>query len=195
MIVWLNGAFGVGKTQTAFELHRRIPDSYVFDPEEIGFFLWNHVPRQLSRKGDFQDIPLWRSFTHDMLAHIASAYDGTILVPMTVVNKEYADEIITRLSGQFKVMHIILYADEKIIRKRLSKRLEGQNSFAAQQIKRCLYAFDHNISGKIIRTDSMTVSEAAEAVAACAGLSLSADTRTPLRKFIDRTITQLRHIR
>jgi chloramphenicol 3-O-phosphotransferase len=33
MIIWLNGAFGAGKTQTAFELHSRIPDSYVFDPE------------------------------------------------------------------------------------------------------------------------------------------------------------------
>lgn len=38
MIIWLNGAFGVGKTQTAFELHSRIPNSFVFDPEQIVFF-------------------------------------------------------------------------------------------------------------------------------------------------------------
>lgn len=29
MIIWLNGAFGVGKTQTAFELHSRISRSLV----------------------------------------------------------------------------------------------------------------------------------------------------------------------
>ncbi|WP_317106532.1 hypothetical protein [Chroococcidiopsis sp. SAG 2025] len=38
MIIWLNGAFGIGKTQTTFELHSRIPGSFVFDPEQIGFF-------------------------------------------------------------------------------------------------------------------------------------------------------------
>ncbi|MEK4047271.1 hypothetical protein NSU18_27040 [Paenibacillus sp. FSL H8-0048] len=36
VIIWLNGTFGSGKTQTAAELHRRIPDSYVFDPENAG---------------------------------------------------------------------------------------------------------------------------------------------------------------
>ena len=39
MIIWINGAFGSGKTQTAFELHRRIPNLYVYDPENIGSFI------------------------------------------------------------------------------------------------------------------------------------------------------------
>ena len=39
MIIWLNGAFGAGKTQTAYELHRRLPGSYVYDPENAGFFM------------------------------------------------------------------------------------------------------------------------------------------------------------
>ncbi|MDR0635583.1 MAG: AAA family ATPase, partial [Treponema sp.] len=29
MIIWINGAFGSGKTQTAFELNRRWNNSYV----------------------------------------------------------------------------------------------------------------------------------------------------------------------
>ena len=32
MIIWLNGAFGAGKTQTAWELRRRMADAYVYDP-------------------------------------------------------------------------------------------------------------------------------------------------------------------
>jgi tRNA A37 N6-isopentenylltransferase MiaA len=32
MLVWLNGPFGGGKTQTAYELHRRLPGSVVCDP-------------------------------------------------------------------------------------------------------------------------------------------------------------------
>ncbi|CAI6224437.1 hypothetical protein NRS6186_01805 [Bacillus subtilis] len=39
MIIWINGAFGSGKTQTAFELHRRLNPSYVYDPEKMGFAL------------------------------------------------------------------------------------------------------------------------------------------------------------
>lgn len=30
MIIWLNGAFGSGKTQTAYELHRRLRNSYIY---------------------------------------------------------------------------------------------------------------------------------------------------------------------
>lgn len=37
MIFWVNGAFGAGKTQTSYELHRRIPNSFVYDPENVGF--------------------------------------------------------------------------------------------------------------------------------------------------------------
>jgi adenylylsulfate kinase-like enzyme len=32
MIIWINGAFGSGKTQMAFEINRRLENSYVYDP-------------------------------------------------------------------------------------------------------------------------------------------------------------------
>ena len=59
MIIWINGAFGSGKTVTAYELHRRIPNSFVYDPENIGFFLNKNLPKKLL-KGDFQDYRIWR---------------------------------------------------------------------------------------------------------------------------------------
>lgn len=36
MIVWINGAFGAGKTTTGRELIELIPNSTLFDPEVIG---------------------------------------------------------------------------------------------------------------------------------------------------------------
>lgn len=39
MIIWINGAFGSGKTNTAYELKRRIPNAFVYDPEEAGFLV------------------------------------------------------------------------------------------------------------------------------------------------------------
>lgn len=58
MLVWINGPFGGGKTQTAFELHRRLPGSVVCDPEYIGFGLHRAMPVALRK--DFQDFPAWR---------------------------------------------------------------------------------------------------------------------------------------
>lgn len=34
-----NEVFGSGKTQTSYELNRRIPNSFVYDPENLGFFI------------------------------------------------------------------------------------------------------------------------------------------------------------
>lgn len=36
MIVWINGAFGAGKTTLVAELHSRWPDALVYDPEQVG---------------------------------------------------------------------------------------------------------------------------------------------------------------
>lgn len=65
-LVWVNGPFGGGKTQTAYELQRRLPGSAVCDPERVGFGLHRMLPPAL--RGDFQDLPAWRQGVHDMLA-------------------------------------------------------------------------------------------------------------------------------
>ena len=38
MIMWINGAFGSGKTSCEYELKKQIWNSYVYDPENIGFY-------------------------------------------------------------------------------------------------------------------------------------------------------------
>ena len=86
MMIWLNGAFGAGKTQAAYELHRRLKGSYVYDPESVGYFIRDNIPPGL-REEDFQDHPMWRSFNFEMLDHIASRYEGDIIVPMTITDR------------------------------------------------------------------------------------------------------------
>jgi hypothetical protein len=58
MLVWINGPFGGGKTQTAYELQRRLARSVVCDPEHLGFGLRRMMPAQI--RGNFQDLPAWR---------------------------------------------------------------------------------------------------------------------------------------
>lgn len=38
-IIWINGAFRIGKTKAARLLVRRIPDARIFNPEEVGYLL------------------------------------------------------------------------------------------------------------------------------------------------------------
>ena len=122
MIIWLNGAFGVGKTQTAFELHSRIPNSFVFDPEQIGFFLGKIVPPDV-RVGDFQNHPIWREFTYQGLRYVAENFEGTIIVPMTVVEPLYYDQTVRALKSYgLQVYHLTLLASRDTILRRLSRR-------------------------------------------------------------------------
>ena len=34
VIIWINGGFGAGKTTLAEELHRRLPEAVVYNPED-----------------------------------------------------------------------------------------------------------------------------------------------------------------
>ncbi len=55
MIIWINGAFGAGKTTLAAKLQRRMPDAISYDPEYLGDILTRWVP--MPDSGDFQDLP------------------------------------------------------------------------------------------------------------------------------------------
>lgn len=194
MIIWINGAFGAGKTQTAYALQRRIPGSYVYDPENAGFFIRKNIPPAL-RFGDFQDYSMWRRFNYDMLDYIAERCPGPVIVPMTITDRRYYDELIGALSRKYDVKHIILYAKKETLLRRLASRLEGRKSWAARQIDRCVKAFDTDIPGYKIHTDDMTVNQAAERIAAIAAISLQPDNRGRLHRLFDRIIIQCRHIR
>lgn len=194
MIIWINGAFGSGKTQTAYELHRRLPKSYVYDPENAGFFIRENLP-SLIRTDDFQDYQMWRKFNFDMLDYISARYGGDIIVPMTITDRKYYNEIVGSLSEKYDVKHIILCAKRETIIKRLASRFEGENSWAAGQIDRCIKAFDGDITGFKIYTDEMSISQVVDKVAELSGVALSVDNRSRLHRCFDRIITKFRHIR
>ena len=62
MILWINGAFGAGKTTVANELNRRIENAYIYDPENAGYFIRKNIPQQINTEDNFQDYKLWRDF-------------------------------------------------------------------------------------------------------------------------------------
>lgn len=165
MIIWINGAFGAGKTAVALELKERIKNSFIYDPEEAGEFLWRIFPSGLSRKGDFQDIPIWRTINYDIIKYLHDNYNGCFIIPMTIVNPDYFNQIIGRLmQGGIAVYHIILIPSKPVIIQRLLSRGEDENSWAEQQIDRCQKAFEHHIDGIKIDTDRLTVKQTADMI-------------------------------
>ena len=196
MILWLNGAFGAGKTQTAFELHKRLPNSAIYDPEKAGYFIRDTSPKGVV-SGDFQDVPLWRSINADLMSYIHSHYGGTIIVPMTLVNPEYYGQIIGELRDRgIEVRHIVLYASKQTLIKRLRGRLEGgANSWAVQQIDRCLAGFESGIFENRIVTDELTIDEVVEEAARVFDVAIKPRNRNPIARWLGRILNQIKSIR
>lgn len=165
MIIWLNGSFGVGKSATAKILHEKIPHSHIYDPEQTGYFLWDNFPDEMKRKGDFQDMYLWRNINYEIIRYLAGVYSGDIIIPMTLVKKQYFAEIIGRLEQDgIEIKHFILCASKERIIARLLQRGEAKNSWAEQQIDQCLRAFANDIQGIPIDTNAQTALGAAASI-------------------------------
>jgi hypothetical protein len=162
MIIWINGAFGSGKSNVAEAVNKLIPKSFVYDPEQVGYFLWHVFPDEMKRKGNFQHIPIWREFNYKILKHISSTYDGVIIVPMTIYIRQYYDEIATALENDgIMVKHFILSATKQTIINRLVGRGDPADGWAAQHIDRCINAFATDISGEMIDTEENDIDKCA----------------------------------
>ena len=165
MIVWINGAFGAGKTSVAECLCKKIAPAHLYDPEQVGYFLWDNVPPEMSRRGNFQHIPLWRQFNYQILKYISDSYQGLIVVPMTVYLRPYYDEIVGGLEqAGVEICHLILSASRQTILDRLAQRGEGADSWAAQHIGHCLRAFEQEIPGEKVDTEGKAIEEIADEI-------------------------------
>jgi 8-oxo-dGTP pyrophosphatase MutT (NUDIX family)/predicted kinase len=129
VIVWINGAFGAGKSTTARELIDLIPNSALFDPEVIGGALTHLLPaKRLAEAGDYQDLPIWRRLVIDTAAAMLTELGGTLVVPMTLLRQDYRDEIFGGLAARrIEVRHILLAPAETILRERIANRETPQD--------------------------------------------------------------------
>lgn len=195
LIIWINGAFGSGKTTLSYELHRRLPNSFVYDPENVGFFIRRNFPKELL-KSDFQDHEEWREINYYLLHRLSRQYSGPIIVPMTLVNPHYFNEIITRLRGDgLEVKQFTLMATHETLLKRLKSRGNGIRSWPAQQIDRCLTALSQEMFQTHIYTDNLTVEMIIERISKDCKLELLPDHRGRLRRKVDQFLIQVKQQR
>lgn len=123
LIVWVNGAFGSGKSTLVDELRPRWPEALVYDPEMVGFVLREIVEVPT---GDFQDLRLWRRQVADLAVGLVEEYRRPVLVPMTLVNPGYAGEIFGVLKDAgIDLHHFFLNVSREV----LEKRIDGRTFF------------------------------------------------------------------
>jgi hypothetical protein len=155
VVVWLNGAFGVGKTSVARLLVQRLQSSMLLDPERLGFVL-QRLP--WGPRGDFQDMAAWRRGTV-LAIRLAAKVRRHVVVPMTVVNRAYLDEILGSLRSHEDVRHFALLASPGAIRARLHAR--GTSGWALEQLDRCTSALGAPAFARHVVTDGRSVEQVA----------------------------------
>ncbi|CAI6085080.1 hypothetical protein [Cohnella rhizoplanae] len=100
---------------------------------------------------------MWRTINRDMLAYLEPRHEGPIIVPMTIVSEVYMREIVGALrESGIRVDHCALIASRETLLRRLRSRWDGERSWAARQIDRCLNSLNGDAFGVHIATDELT---------------------------------------
>ncbi|MEE4544938.1 NUDIX domain-containing protein [Streptomyces sp. V4-01] len=133
MIIWVNGAFGAGKSSAARELLDLIPDSTLYDPEAVGDCLRRLLPaKRLEEVTDYQELPIWRRLVIEGAAALLHEVGGVLVTPMTVLRQEHRDEIFGGLAARgIDVRHVLLEPGETILRGRIAARGADQDGLNA----------------------------------------------------------------
>lgn len=164
MIILINGAFGLGKTSLAEKIAREHESFMLFDPEEVGFMLRNVIPKSFKKAhentGDFQDLDVWRKLTVDVLKALKDQYQCHFVIPMTLRNAHYRDEIEMGLRVIDSEIHtILLSANKETIHRRLLERGDAPMSWAFDQTDKCLEDFKLIKNAWVIDTETMTIED------------------------------------
>jgi hypothetical protein len=176
VIIWINGGFGAGKTTLARELHRRLPDAVVYDPEDVGLMLWKWMPPD----GDFQHLPSWRELVVATALSLRRHHADTLIVPMSLIRDAYRAEILGGLAdaGQ-EVLHVFLELDPGVLRDRLNARVtrpgrdwdQAARELGMTGVDEIVAAAARQPAGTLmLRSDRLTPAQLADQVLARAGL-------------------------
>ena len=184
-VIWLNGAFGVGKTTVAHALAAELPGALIVDPEDIGRMLRRIIPAAVST-ADFQDVPSWRRLTVATIESLLRDHPVPLIVPMTVVDPVYFDETVGRLrQAGITVHHFTLAASPKTIRRRLLWRVSvpWATWWAWRRVPRCTSALRQSRFATHVDTENRSVPDiVATVISELAGNGLNAgswDDRAP----------------
>jgi len=176
LIIWVNGAFGSGKSTLVDELRSRWSEALVFDPEMVGYVL-----RQIVEvpTGDFQDLRLWRRQVADLAVGLVEEYRRPVLVPMTLVDSGYVGEVFGKLKDAgIEVHHFFLKVSREVLEERINGRSftpgdpeqdERVRRWCKDRIEPCMAAADGLPSDTVYLDGELSAKRFADSVLARGG--------------------------
>lgn len=172
MIIWIDGAYGVGKSTLAEKLHALLPNSFIFDAENVGNAVRDNMPQSVYYNETFEGYPLWFYVCNELLTELTDRFDGVVLVPMTLMRRESFAKFAEPLRGRgIEIVHVLLESSKEVIHDRILARGESEDCWCMRHIDDCLSAQQH--FEYVIRVQSLgqTAEELAKEVVQALGLS------------------------
>ena len=162
MIIWLSGAYGIGKSTLAESMAKRMENALIFDAEEVGNAVRENYP-DCPYGYIYEDYPLWREFCYLLLKDIHDHFHKDILVPMTLLRKESRSIIEKLLHAGIDTRLIVLEASYQTVHDRILARGEGEDCWCMENIALAREG-SAALPGIHIQTDGKTVEELCDEV-------------------------------
>mgnify|MGYP002863801229 CR=1 FL=1 len=172
MIIWIDGAYGVGKSTLAEKLHELLPNSFIFDAENVGNAVRDNMPQSVYYSETFEGYPLWFHVCNELLTELSGRFDGVILVPMTLMRQESFARFAEPLRSKgIEIVHVLLESSIEIIHDRILERGESEDCWCMRHIEDCLSAQQHFEDVIRVQSVGQTADELAKEVVQALGLS------------------------
>lgn len=187
MIIWVNGAFGAGKTAVAREMLDLVPESTLFEPTALEECLHRLLPeKKLHEATEVQELPIWRRLLVESAASLLAEAGGVLVVPVTLLRQEHRDEVFGGLAARgVEVRHVLLEPGETILRERALATAGTTRADRDRVLRRLAdYAAARPWllrDAHLVRTAGLTARQAAATVAEAvgAGAGVCAIVQTP----------------
>ncbi len=162
MIIWISGAYGVGKSTLAEAMAAKMENTMIFDAEEVGNAVRGNYP-DCPYGYIFEDYPLWGEFCYMLLKDIHEKFHKNILVPMTLLRRE-SYGIIEKLNRDgINTQLVVLEASYQTVHDRILARGEEEDCWCMKNIE-LARSGSSLLPGIHIHTDGKTVDELCESV-------------------------------
>lgn len=162
MILWLNGTYGVGKTSVAYALTKLYSgNSKVIDPD----ILWlNTIKKDNSiifGDGAYpQNNIKFLNTLNKVIKENIDNYTGLLIIPMSITEDLSYNKVIKNHKNN--IIHIVLLADEDIVKKRITKDKNRDQSFSIISLKENNNFLKNRTSDTIyVDTSNMSIKEVA----------------------------------
>ncbi len=134
MVIWLSGAYGVGKSTVAKELCKMIPNALILDAEEVGNAVRGNYPG-CPYGFVFEDYPLWAEFCYRLIGDVHDKFQRNILVDMTLVRERSRQQILDKLRADgIEVYFFVLTASRQTVHDRILARGEDEDCWCMENL-------------------------------------------------------------